>query len=139
MAKNTREVFSSDGTYAYAWINGVSHPQLTGELLQTDAQEQTEGSILIIGSTVVGTNACTVTAQLRMTPPGATEVWGPEHNLLDTSSSPVNTFTASVAGAKFEANLFEQSWWKPNYGVRILVSRASDTLINLQGFAIIKN
>lgn len=138
MAKNTREIFSTDSTHSYAWAVATDHPQLTGQTIQTDEQTVDEGTIFITGTDEIGSNILTITAQLRMSPNGVTEVWGVEHDLLDKSSTPVNTLTANTNPVKFEANLFEQSWWSPNHAVRILISRATDRAVTLVNYAIVK-
>jgi len=88
--------------------------------------------------TTGATQTITVTAQFRIGDNGnSLDKYGVEHNVLDDTNS--NSFTvATTPGTAWEANLYAQSWWKANSGLRIKLTRSANEPVTLTATGVIR-
>ncbi len=129
MAKNIRPLIGTSTTFSV--VAGTS--DINGARIQNDnpPSEQSVASAFIHNDGTGGAVVMTVKFQLY-----SGVDWGPLRTATDASGANI-TFNAN-SNTDVEVNLYAQDEWKENDGFRIVLSRASSTLLAGTATAVVR-
>ncbi len=129
MAKNIRPLIGTSTTFSV--VAGTS--DINGAKIQNDnpPSEQSLASAFVHNDGTGGAVVITVKYQLY-----SGVDWGVLRNALDAAGVSI-TFNAN-SNTDIEVNLYSQYEWKENDGFRIVLSRASSTLLAGQATAVVR-
>ena len=135
MARNTWPLFSTTKT-TWTWNTAASATKTSEAIPMTDFPPSAENiaSIIITGTTASGTSVATVTCQLGYGF-GSDRIWGPSHTVEDTSGN--TTWSLSTSEAKFEANIYAQTWFTLCDVFRIVITFTESVTINGEAAACV--
>lgn len=132
MQKETKPLFNTDLTnFDWAWSDSNSKES---ELIKSYSESHNQGlaSGIVSLTTVAGAATITVKCKLAFRQ-GTVFAYSKEYTVEDENGVDL-TFNSGVAGA-VDFNLYDQAWWKPNNGFKILLS--GNTGLSLAGTASI--
>ena len=126
MARNTWPLFSTDRTN-WSWSVNAGTDKTSEAIAMTDFPPTAENiaSIIITGTLEPGSDSRNATVYCQLGYGfGSDRIWGPSHTIEDTSGN--TAWALSTSEAKFEANIYAQTWFTLCDVFRIIISTSGD-------------